>query len=583
MSTTMAINQHNNDKAIEKVFADAEKNGCLKLSKKKLKLLPATIGGFNLFDLLHVDLSNNRFTEFPKHLCSCQFVQCIDCSHNSIWSIPDTFRLLHNLQQLDLSYNCLTQFPSIICELRSLQILILNSNKLVELPHELGGLTELVQLEASNNALQTVSPRLSSIDKLRVLKLHNNKLITVPSEWSTLKLTCLDLSGNRLQQLPHDYRLLHDTLQELCLDLNPMLSPPATVCARGLRHVMKYLTVESIREGQTLGKSASRADKQIYRHLQHQQQQLNGLAAAQNQSGDANSLSSSSASYLRRLRVSASPPKSALATPESASVTPLQQQPPPTTTSLSHRPGSGGRGQVQFIGSSSSVVERLQLQSSRLGSSVNAGVSSGGGGSVVKSLSFSSALSSHAEAPSSNESQQRRGPMSHSPSAYQIGSIQEQQQQPKDRGVGDAASSRLPPGSRFGSSAAAGSTQVDTQLIGQMKSILERRLSLALPDTPDGLTEALRDGVLLCCLANQMAPGSIPRVHVPPQGVAELPLPKSRRNIENFLALCRRIGLPGSQSFLVTDLMSGPRGLQRVAKTVLGLEELTQSQLSPRS
>ncbi len=48
------------------------------------------------------------------------------------------------------------------------------------------------------------------------------------SEISKLKLTELDLSGNKISHIPNDLRMI-DTLDTIKLENNPLLSPPANV------------------------------------------------------------------------------------------------------------------------------------------------------------------------------------------------------------------------------------------------------------------------------------------------------------------------------------------------------------------
>lgn len=104
--------------------------------------------------------------------------------------------------------------------------------------------------------------------------------------------------------------------------------------------------------------------------------------------------------------------------------------------------------------------------------------------------------------------------------------------------------------------------------------VLESRLQRPLPED---LAEALANGVILCQLANQLRPRSVPFIHVPSPAVVSwvpgqevgdgtedcrglsltlfsfsflaLPQPKlsalkSRKNVESFLEACRKMGVP---------------------------------------
>ncbi|XP_068809915.1 DISP complex protein LRCH3 isoform X22 [Struthio camelus] len=78
-------------------------------------------------------------------------------------------------------------------------------------------------------------------------------------------------------------------------------------------------------------------------------------------------------------------------------------------------------------------------------------------------------------------------------------------------------------------------------LIEQLRKNIESRLKVSLPSD---LGAALTDGVVLCHLANHVRPRSVPSIHVPSPAVPKLTMAKCRRNVENFLEACRRIGVP---------------------------------------
>ncbi|XP_052216760.1 serine-rich adhesin for platelets-like [Dreissena polymorpha] len=106
-----------------------------------------------------------------------------------------------------------------------------------------------------------------------------------------------------------------------------------------------------------------------------------------------------------------------------------------------------------------------------------------------------------------------------------------------------------------------------SEQIEQLRKTISTRLKRTLPDN---LLEALSDGVLLCHLANQIRPRSVASVHVPSPAVPKLTLPKCRKNVENFLEACRKIGIPKDQMCDPADILAG-KGLHRVAGTVAAL------------
>lgn len=110
----------------------------------------------------------------------------------------------------------------------------------------------------------------------------------------------------------------------------------------------------------------------------------------------------------------------------------------------------------------------------------------------------------------------------------------------------------------------------DAELVEQLRKNIEARLKVSLPTD---LGAALTDGVVLCHLANHVRPRSVPSIHVPSPAVPKLTMAKCRRNVENFLEACRRIGVPQSQLCLPLHILE-ERGLPQVAGTVSALLQL---------
>ncbi|KNC34148.1 hypothetical protein FF38_08317 [Lucilia cuprina] len=80
----------------------------------------------------------------------------------------------------------------------------------------------------------------------------------------------------------------------------------------------------------------------------------------------------------------------------------------------------------------------------------------------------------------------------------------------------------------------------EIELMTQLRSIIETRLKMTLPDD---IASALTDGVILCHLANYVRPRSVASIHVPSPGVSKLTMARCRRNVDNFLEACRKIGV----------------------------------------
>ncbi|XP_068144494.1 leucine-rich repeat and calponin homology domain-containing protein isoform X1 [Drosophila tropicalis] len=104
----------------------------------------------------------------------------------------------------------------------------------------------------------------------------------------------------------------------------------------------------------------------------------------------------------------------------------------------------------------------------------------------------------------------------------------------------------------------------ETELMSQLRSIIETRLKMTLPED---IASSLTDGVILCHLANYVRPRSVASIHVPSPGVNKLTMARCRRNVDNFLEACRRIGVDENLICCAADVLEG-KGAVQVAITV---------------
>ncbi|KAM9485309.1 leucine-rich repeat and calponin homology domain-containing protein 1-like isoform 2-T2 [Salvelinus alpinus] len=92
----------------------------------------------------------------------------------------------------------------------------------------------------------------------------------------------------------------------------------------------------------------------------------------------------------------------------------------------------------------------------------------------------------------------------------------------------------------------------ELELMEQLRESIESRLKVALPED---LGSSLMDGVVLCHLANHIRPRSVASIHVPSSAVPKLSMAKCRRNVENFLDACRKMGVPESSLCSAYDII----------------------------
>ncbi|CAG02624.1 unnamed protein product, partial [Tetraodon nigroviridis] len=147
----------------------------------------------------------------------------------------------------------------------------------------------------------------------------------------------------------------------------------------------------------------------------------------------------------------------------------------------------------------------------------------------------------------------------------------------------------------------------ELELVEQLRHSIESRLKLILPED---LGAFLMDGVVLCHLANHIHPRSVAGIHAPSPAVVGLTLlaltmkaslilqlchtasvrlsfqpklgmAKCRRNVENFLEACRKIGVPEDKLCLPHHILEG-KGLTKVGFTVQALVDKASSRRDQR-
>ncbi|XP_076848513.1 DISP complex protein LRCH3 isoform X3 [Brachyhypopomus gauderio] len=142
--------------------------------------------------------------------------------------------------------------------------------------------------------------------------------------------------------------------------------------------------------------------------------------------------------------------------------------------------------------------------------------------------------------------------------------------QREEKKRGESRSGRLDPEEvAHTTSPAPGPTGEEAELLDQLRKNIESRLKVSLPND---LGAALTDGVVLCHLANHVRPRSVPSIHVPSPAVPKLTMAKCRRNVENFLEACRRIGVPQGSLCSAAEVLQGEAlCLHRLVQALLSL------------
>ena len=178
--------------------------------------------------LKHLDISNNRLTEFPNLSAVATTLQILRLKKNKIATIPSyAFSNMENLNTLEFSYNLLSAFPNLsslpingflrnlhldnnqmdsastwsFAPLQMVKVVTMSFNNFMRMP-DVRLATQLQQLDmAYNLALYDVPYGFSGLP-LRTLELKGCNLTAVPDISSVASsLTYLDLQNNPLQDL----------------------------------------------------------------------------------------------------------------------------------------------------------------------------------------------------------------------------------------------------------------------------------------------------------------------------------------------------------------------------------------------
>ncbi|XP_024907271.1 leucine-rich repeat and calponin homology domain-containing protein 4 isoform X2 [Pteropus alecto] len=625
-------------RSAERALEEAVATGTLNLSNRRLKHFPrGAARSYDLSDITQADLSRNRFPEVPEAACQLVSLEGLSLYHNCLRCLNPALGNLTALTYLNLSRNQLSSLPPYICQL-PLRVLIVSNNKLGALPPDISTLGSLRQLDVSSNELQSLPTELCSLSSLRDLNVRRNQLSTLPDELGDLPLVRLDFSCNRISHIPVSFcRLRH--LQVILLDSNPLQSPPAQICLKGKLHIFKYLSTEAGRRGGTaLGDLApSRPPsfspcpaEDLFPGRRYDGGLDSGFhsvdSGSKRWSGNESTDDFSELSF--RISELAREPRGPRERKEDGSADgdpehidfidshvpgedqergAAEEQRPPelnpmagdgerAPSSRREDPAGEERRRPDTLQLWQERERRQQQQQQQSGvwgaprkdSFLKLGVRAAGGGAAALSTQatyngmpkssatqLGSSRGPGAPAPAPAPNSQEPLPIAGSvtaPAPRPLGSIQ----RPNSFLFRSSSQSGSGPSSPDTVLRPRRSPQLldEKELMSQLRQVLESRLQRPLPED---LAEALANGVILCQLANQLRPRSVPFIHVPSPAVPKLSTLKSQKNVESFLEACRKMGVPEEslcQPHHILEEEGAPgRGLPYIAAVVHALLE----------
>uniref|UniRef100_A0A3B4TNP9 Leucine rich repeats and calponin homology domain containing 3 n=1 Tax=Seriola dumerili TaxID=41447 RepID=A0A3B4TNP9_SERDU len=568
----------------------------LNLYQNCLRSLPDSL--LNLQALTYLNLSRNQLSVLPVVVCSLPLKVLIACN-NKLVSLPEELGQLRHLTELDVSCNEIQTLPSQVGQLEALRDLNIRRNHLVRLPPELAELP-LVRLDFSCNKVTSIPVCYRRLAQLQTIVLDNNPLQTPPAQicikGKVHIFKYLNLEASKTTPDLPDYDRRPLTFSSCVDELYPGRpygaldsgfnsvdsgdkrwsgNEPTEELSELPQRVAEISRDQRLRPAGGGGPLLANGTRESLEQIDfidscvgEEEEEGGGSRGGGGGGGDSASLSSQFMAYIeRRITREGSPVKT---------------NSPRTEDTRRHIRGGVGPGGVERVRREAQLAAlRYDEERQKTRSLQRDNVTSYTKVPPVSPVTHQYTVGWDCQ----NKRQFRFGCLCLDlnflgPIKIRCSKIVLSNQSPSYPSSGGGSSCRtasLRPESflfRLG--------QKEEKRKGQQFSSLplihvclslqniEARLKVSLPSD---LGAALTDGVVLCHLANHVRPRSVPSIHVPSPAVPKLTMAKCRRNVENFLEACRRIGVPQSQLCLPLHILE-ERGLPQVAGTVSALLNL---------
>ncbi|XP_062258205.1 leucine-rich repeat and calponin homology domain-containing protein 1 isoform X5 [Platichthys flesus] len=607
------------NRGLERSLEEAAASGVLNICSRKLKEFPRTATQHDLSDTVEADLSKNRLTDVPSEVCHLVALETLNLYHNCIRTIPDGIITLQSLTSLNLSRNQLGSLPACLCGL-PLRVLNASNNKLVSLPETIRHLHNLMELDISCNEITALPRHIGRLKALRELNVRRNLLCVLPEDLADLPLVKFDFSCNKVSTIPVCFRKMKQ-LQSLQLENNPLQSPPAQICLKGKVHIFKYLSMEACRSEKMPDSlylpvierlSLSRPSTGSVEDMEQQKKQDsdsgvgsdNGdkrLSATEPSDEDSLSLNVPMSHITEEEGISRDDSSehisSLTADPNSDSVRLIEESPTEALKDpFGYRDSALSTRFVSYIKgrSAADFDEPLRIEEDSPWQTKQTSKVPGGTELHIDMINQLQEAVELLQDPSRATTEQDHV------SGVRLYPVElvtvDESLNGQDSDDGSTTPKRpaaaghpalcsppfgLKPRSVFLRSHKS-LESVDPQftirrkmeqlreeleLMEQLRDSIESRLKVVLPED---LGSSLMDGVVLCHLANHIRPRSVASIHVPSPAVPKLSMAKCRRNVENFLDACRKIGVSQDHLCLPHHILE-EKGLMKVSVMVHAL------------
>ncbi|XP_054895189.1 leucine-rich repeat-containing protein 2 isoform X3 [Poeciliopsis prolifica] len=152
----------------------------LEIPRNLITDLPPQIG--KLAALRRLNVSYNRLSRVPPELGDCEKLERLELAGNlSLSELPFELSSLKQLVHLDISENRFASIPVCALRMSRLQLLDLSNNQLSDLPQDMDRLQQLSTLFVHSNRLSYLPVCLTNISSLRMVVASGDALTCVPT------------------------------------------------------------------------------------------------------------------------------------------------------------------------------------------------------------------------------------------------------------------------------------------------------------------------------------------------------------------------------------------------------------------
>ncbi|XP_060006411.1 DISP complex protein LRCH3 isoform X6 [Lagenorhynchus albirostris] len=591
----------------------------LNLYQNCIRYIPEAI--LNLQALTFLNISRNQLSTLPVHLCDLP-LKVLIASNNKLVSLPEEIGHLRHLTELDVSCNEIQTIPSQIGNLEALRDLNVRRNHLVHLPEELAELP-LIRLDFSCNKITTIPVCYRNLRHLQMITLDNNPLQSPPAQicikgkihiFKYLNIQACKIAPDLpdYDRRPMGFGSCHEELYSGrpygALDSGFNSVDSGDKRWSGNEPTDEFsdlpLRVAEITKEQRLRRESQYQENRSsiivtnggVEHDLDQIDYIDSCTAEEEEEEvrppkglDSDSLSSQFMAYIEQRRISHEgspvkpvPMREFQKTEDTRRYSHQNRVPaePSSLLSLSPSHNQFSHADLELHRRREQLIERtrreaqlaaLQYEEEKIRTKQ---IQRDAVLDFVKNDHRSNAISS---SPTTET-------VHHSPAYSFPAAIQRNQaQRPESflfRGAVRAETNKGHASPLLSSSAPttdfkdpvtrqnSRQREEELELIDQLRKHIEYRLKVSLPCD---LGAALTDGVVLCHLANHVRPRSVPSIHVPSPAVPKLTMAKCRRNVENFLEACRKIGVPQDNLCSPSDILQLNLSVKRTVETLLSL------------